>query len=38
VRVLVVEDEPTSRMLVVQAVTELGHECESADDGEAGWG
>jgi diguanylate cyclase (GGDEF)-like protein len=37
VRVLVVDDEPVSRLLVTTIVERLGHECVPADDGESAW-
>lgn len=36
-KILVVDDEPLSRLVVHAAVERLGHECITAEDGEAGW-
>jgi diguanylate cyclase (GGDEF)-like protein len=36
-RVLVADDEPTSRLLAKRAVERLGHECAVAADGTAAW-
>jgi diguanylate cyclase (GGDEF)-like protein len=36
-RILVVDDEPTSRLLVQAAVDWLGHQWIAADDGQAAW-
>jgi two-component system chemotaxis response regulator CheY len=37
VRILVVDDEPPSRLVVQAAVQRLGHEAVAAEDGERGW-
>jgi two-component system chemotaxis response regulator CheY len=37
-RVLVADDETTSRILVRRAIERLGHECEVAPDGVTAWG
>jgi diguanylate cyclase (GGDEF)-like protein len=36
-RILVVDDEPLSRLVVQAAVEQLGHAWTAAEDGEAGW-
>lgn len=36
-QVLVVEDDPVSRTILVRAVTALGHECAVASNGEEAW-
>lgn len=36
-KILVVDDDPVSRMIAEQAVRSLGHHCISADGGEAAW-
>jgi diguanylate cyclase (GGDEF)-like protein len=36
-RILVVDDEPISRLVVQAAVDQLGHEWTAAEDGEAAW-
>jgi two-component system, cell cycle response regulator len=36
-KILVVDDDPVSRMIAEQAVRSLGHQCISADGGEAAW-
>lgn len=36
-RVLIVDDSPTERLLIQAAVEQLDHECIAANDGEAGW-
>jgi two-component system chemotaxis response regulator CheY len=38
VRVLIVDDEPTSRILLKAMVTRLGHDCVVAGDGDEAWG
>jgi DNA-binding response OmpR family regulator len=37
VKILVAEDDPVSRRVLEVVLTRLGHECESAEDGEAAW-
>jgi two-component system cell cycle response regulator len=36
-RVLVADDDPTSRLLLKTFVTKLGHECSVAEDGDSAW-
>jgi two-component system cell cycle response regulator len=36
-KVLIVDDDPVSRLVVEAALVSLGHECLSAEGGEAGW-
>ena len=36
-RVLIVDDSPTERLLIQVAVEQLGHECIIAADGEEAW-
>ena len=36
-RVLIVDDSPTPRVLLERELTALGHECLVAEDGEQGW-
>jgi diguanylate cyclase (GGDEF)-like protein len=36
-RILVVDDEPLSRLIVEAAVAQLGHQWTAAEDGEAAW-
>jgi two-component system, cell cycle response regulator len=36
-KVLIVDDDPVSRLVVEAALISLGHECLTADGGEAGW-
>jgi len=38
VRVIVVDDDPLSRLMLTAMVTKLGHECLTAGDGEEAWG
>jgi diguanylate cyclase (GGDEF)-like protein len=37
VNVLVVDDDPTNRLLLRQIVTRLGHACTVAEDGDSAW-
>ncbi len=36
-RILIVDDDPTSRLLLKAIVTKLGHDCLVAEDGVTGW-
>ena len=36
-RILVAEDDPVSRRVLEAVLTRLGHECESAEDGDLAW-
>ena len=36
-RILVAEDDPVSRRVLEAVLARMGHECESAEDGEAAW-
>ncbi|WP_273847230.1 diguanylate cyclase [Rubrobacter calidifluminis] len=36
-KILVAEDDPVSRTILVRAVEKLGHECVAASDGEEAW-
>jgi DNA-binding response OmpR family regulator len=37
VKILVAEDDPVSRRVLEAVLNRMGHECESAEDGEAAW-
>jgi len=37
VKILVAEDDPVSRRVLEAVLARMGHECESAEDGEAAW-
>jgi len=37
VRILVVDDDPTSRLIAQMSVRNLGHECDTATDGTEAW-
>jgi CheY-like chemotaxis protein len=37
VRILVADDDPTSRLLLKAMVSKLGHECVVAEDGSSAW-
>lgn len=36
-KILVAEDDPVSRRVLEAVLARMGHECESAEDGEAAW-
>ena len=36
-KILVAEDDPVSRRVLEAVLSRMGHECESAEDGEAAW-
>ena len=36
-KILVAEDDPTSRLIAQTAVRVLGHECRTASDGAEAW-
>ncbi len=36
-RILVAEDDPVSRRVLEAVLARLGHECESAQDGDEAW-
>jgi DNA-binding response OmpR family regulator len=37
VKILVAEDDPVSRRVLEAVLARMGHDCESAEDGEAAW-
>jgi CheY-like chemotaxis protein len=37
VKILVAEDDPVSRRVLEAVLSRMGHECESAEDGDAAW-
>jgi CheY-like chemotaxis protein len=37
VKILVAEDDPVSRRVLEAVLNRMGHDCESAEDGEAAW-
>jgi CheY-like chemotaxis protein len=37
VRILVAEDDPVSRRVLEAVLARMGHECESAEDGDSAW-
>ena len=36
-KILVAEDDPVSRRVLEAVLKRMGHECESAEDGDAAW-
>src|SRR5208283_1338180 len=36
-RILIAEDDKTSRLILEAAISQLGHECVSSEDGQEAW-